>query len=126
MLEIILATSRPAAMPAFIQTLASHKDVHLKQLQTGNDVLDVVRAAAPHLVIIDTGLPDAEPLTLVQKLLMVNAMVNTTVISPLAAEEFHEASEGLGVLSCLPLKPGPGDAAALLEKLRKILGLDNL
>ena len=81
-----------------------------------------VRTSPPHLVIIDANLPDTPPLELVQKLLMVNAMVNTAVISPLAEEEFHEASEGLGVLCRLPLEPGTAEAADLLRKLRKLLG----
>ncbi len=73
-------------------------------------------------MVVDSDLPDTDPLGLVQKLLMVNAMVNTAVISPLTEEEFHEASEGLGVLSRLPVEPGPSDAADLLHKLRRILG----
>ena len=48
-------------------------------------------------------------------------MVNTAVISLLAEDQFHEQSEGLGVLSRLPLTPDAGDAAALLLKLRQIL-----
>jgi hypothetical protein len=52
---------------------------------------------------------------------MVNAMVNTAVVSPLADEEFHEVSEGLGILSRLPKEPGESDAAELLCKLKKIL-----
>ncbi len=82
-----------------------------------------MRAACPHLVVVDSDLPDTDPLGLVQKLLMVNAMVNTAVISPLAEEQFHEASEGLGVLSRLPVEPGHSDAADLLHKLRRVLGL---
>ena len=75
------------------------------------------------LPIIDIELPDTEPLPLVQELLTVNAMVNTAVVSPLTEEEFHEASEGLGILAHLPLRPGRSDAAELLRKLRQILGL---
>jgi len=56
-------------------------------------------------------------------LLMVNALVNTAVVSPLADEEFHEASEGLGILCRLPLTPGAGEATDLLHQLRKVLGL---
>ena len=82
-----------------------------------------MRPTAPHLVIIDADLPDTAPLDLVQKLVMVNAMVNTAVVSPLSDEEFHEASEGLGVLGRLPHEPGESDAADLLHKLRTVLGV---
>jgi hypothetical protein len=61
-------------------------------------------------------------LELVQKLLMVNAMVNTAVVSPLSEAEFHDASEGLGVLGRLPGEPEVGAAADLIERLKKMLG----
>jgi DNA-binding response OmpR family regulator len=123
MLDIILATARPEAMPAFVEALSSDTGVHLKRVHSGNEALAAVQAACPHLVIVDSDLPDTDSLGLVQKLLMVNAMVNAAVISPLTEEEFHEASEGLGVIGRLPVKPGSGDAADLLHKLRKVLGL---
>lgn len=48
---------------------------------------------------------------------MINAMVNTAVVSPLSDEEFHEASEGLGILVRLPLEPGADEACELLRRL---------
>jgi hypothetical protein len=90
---------------------------------SGTTILEAVGTSAPHLVIIDAGLADAEPLKLVQKLLMVNAMVITAVISPLSNEEFHEASEGLGILGNLPEKPRASDAANLLVKLNRVMGV---
>jgi hypothetical protein len=52
---------------------------------------------------------------------MVNAMVNTAVMSSLLGQQFHEASEGLGVLARLPLEPSAVDAANLLRTLRNLL-----
>jgi DNA-binding response OmpR family regulator len=122
MLQIVLATVRPKAWQEFAQALVSTSGVQLKQVASGAEALEVVRRAGPHLVIIDSALPDAAPLSLVRELLMVNAMVNTAVVSPLSDEEFHEASEGLGVLGRLPEAPTPNDADDLLQKLRMILG----
>jgi DNA-binding NarL/FixJ family response regulator len=123
MLDIFLVTARPEAMPAFIQGLSSDTEVRLKQFNSGGAALDAVRNAAPHLVIVDAELPDSSPLDLVQQLLFINAMVNTAVISPLSDSDFHEFSEGLGILKNLPIAPDAGDAASLLLKLRQILGL---
>ena len=58
-----------------------------------------------------------------QQLLFINAMVNTAVISPLSDSDFHEFSEGLGILKNLPMAPDADDAASLVLKLRQILGL---
>jgi len=121
MLRIVIATTRPKALQAFRAALASDSEVHLKHAVSGAEALEATRTDAPQLVIIDADLPDTPPFDLVQKLLMVNAMVNTAVLSPLADEDFHEVSEGLGILSRLPKEPGESDAAELLCKLRKIL-----
>jgi DNA-binding NarL/FixJ family response regulator len=123
MLHIVLATARPEAMQAFAAALSANPEVHLDHMVSGAEALEAARTAAPHLVIVDTDLPDTAPLDLVQKLLMVNAMVNTAVVSPLSDEEFHEASEGLGILSRLTEKPGESDAANLLGKLKSVLGV---
>jgi DNA-binding NarL/FixJ family response regulator len=122
MLRIVLATTRLKALQNFAAALSVNPEVQLQQVASGVEALEAVRAAVPHLVIIDSDLPDAAPLELVQKLLQVNAMVNTAVVSSLSDEEFHEASEGLGVLGRLPGEPGANEAEELLGKLKKILG----
>ena len=123
MLRIVLTTTRLKALQAFAAALSANPEVHLVHAASGAEALEAARTTAPHLVIIDADLPDTAPLDLVQKLLMVNAMVNTAVVSPLSDEEFHEASEGLGILSRLPNEPGTSDAGELLHKLRTVLGV---
>ena len=123
MLHIVLATARLQAMQVFAEALSSNPEVNLQRVISGAEALEAARTAAPHLVIIDADLPDTAPLDFVQKLLMVNAMVNTAVVSPLSEEEFHEASEGLGILGRLPNDPGMTDAVEMLHKLRTVLGV---
>ncbi len=123
MLHIVLATARPEAMQAFAEALSSNPAVNLQRASSGAEALAAARTAAPHLVIIDAVLPDMAPFDLVQKLLMVNAMVNTAVVSSLSDEEFHEVSEGLGILGRLPGEPGGSEAGELLHKLKKVLGI---
>jgi DNA-binding response OmpR family regulator len=122
MIQILMVTVRPEALHSFAETLSSDPEVRIEQAASGADTLTAVRASSPHLVLIDHELPDVKPFDLVKELLLVNAMVSTAVVSSLSEREFHEASEGLGVLASLPLEPGRGDAAELLDKLRKVLG----
>jgi hypothetical protein len=81
--------------------LSSEPEARLDQRAFGVKALQVVQADWLHLVILESILPDLEPLSLVRQLLMIAAMVSTAVISPLSDEEFHEAREGLGV-TCSP------------------------
>jgi len=123
MLHILLATTRLESTHPFVRALLEDTQVRLDGAASAAEVLQVVRTSPPHLVIVDHQLPDAESLGLVSKILTVNAMVNSAVVSPLSEQEFHEASEGLGVLACLPVEPGTSDATRLLKGLRKILGV---
>ncbi len=121
MLHVLLVTARREILQSFIEGLSSDPEVCLEQVTSGAEALSIVRTQCPHLVIIDSGPPDTETLDLVREMIRVNAMVNTAVISPLSDTEFHDESEGLGVLCRLPLEPGSNDSEALLQKLREIL-----
>ena len=122
MLRILLVTTRREALHSFVDALSSDSEVHLELVASGAEALGAVRKDSPHLVIIDSELSDTGAISLVQELLMVNAMVSTAVVSSLSDHEFHDASEGLGVLAHLPLMPGKNEAEELLHKLRSILG----
>jgi hypothetical protein len=45
------------------------------------------------------------------------------MISPLDPKEFHEVTEGLGVFMQLPVSPGAGEAAKMLQLLQSINAL---
>ncbi|MEM5786242.1 MAG: hypothetical protein AAGU11_02915 [Syntrophobacteraceae bacterium] len=124
MLQILLITARPEALSSFIEGISSKgQEVCLEQVTSGAEALNVVRNRCPHLVIVDSENPDSDALSLVRDMIMTNAMVNTAVISGLPESDFHDKSEGLGILCQLPLKPDHNDSEALLLKLREILGV---
>jgi DNA-binding NarL/FixJ family response regulator len=122
MLHILLVTPRLNSLQSFAEALSAAPEVRLEHAGTGAEAVAAAKGTAPHLVIIDEELPDATPLELVQKLLTVNALINTAVVSPLPEDQFHEASEGLGILCRLTENPGPAEAHDLLNKLRTVLG----
>ena len=75
------------------------------------------------LVVADELLENMTGLELIKKLVMGNPMLNCAVVSSLSPEDFHEKSEGLGILMQLPIKPKEKDAEALLKHLNTILNL---
>lgn len=109
-------------MHSFAKALSSDPEVSFEQAASGAEVLSILRTKCPHLVIVDSGVPDADSLELVRKMIGINAMVNAAVVSSLSEEAFHEKSEGLGILCRLPPNPSADDSAALLRKLRGVLG----
>lgn len=125
MLHILLVTARRERIQSFAEGLSSNPDVCLDETAAGAQALNIVRTECPHLVIVDSVSADTDSLDLVRQMISVNAMVNTAVVSPLSDADFHDKSEGLGILCRLPPEPGGNDSKALLQKLREVLGLAN-
>ena len=87
----------------------------------GAEAIESVRQGQFHLAVINDQLGDMTGLDLIPQLLMVNAMVNTALVSSMSSHDFHETTEGLGVLAQLPPNPGPGEAAELVADLKRII-----
>ncbi len=118
-MNILLATTRYPELEEFISGL-DRKKYNPVPASTGQEVLDLVGSIKPVLVILDENLPGCEPMELVRKIAGLDAMVNTAVITSMNRKEFHEKSEGLGVLAALPADPGPDDARQLILNLEKV------
>jgi YesN/AraC family two-component response regulator len=73
------------------------------------------------LVIADEYLGDMTGIDFIREVVSKKPMVNSAVISSLPPEDFHHASEGLGILMQLPVRPNGEDAARLLGHLDTIL-----
>ena len=123
MISIIIASSDDARWKEFSRTLSEAGDITVTHAGSGRAALDRVAESPADLVVCDERLPDMTCLEAAQHLLRVNPMVNCACVSGMDEDEFHEASEGLGLLGRLPLSPGAEDARRLLKRLKRVLGL---
>lgn len=123
-MQILIATPRETELSEFSQGLRREFD-QLELLFTNNwtNLLGAVKVMAPTFVVLDQGLPEGSPLELVRKLITVNAMVNSIVVTELDSESFHQASEGLGIFAPLPAQPTLEDGAALARRMRRFMGV---
>ncbi len=124
MLHILLVTAREDRVQAFIEGLTREPEAQLDLTTSGSQALEMVRRACPDLVIVDSTSEKLDPLEVVRNIIGVNAMANTAVVSPLTEEEFHDKYEGLGILCRLPEEPGANEAKSMLQKLRKLMGIN--
>ena len=84
------------------------------------DSVTAARAAAAgsiDLIIIDDKVDGRQSPDIAKEMIRVNAMANLALVSELSPEEFHEASEGLGIMAQLPPCPDEKDAERLLSTL---------
>ncbi|QGY39464.1 response regulator [Pseudodesulfovibrio cashew] len=119
----LLVTQREDAFRDFLDGLTESGELKADAVSTGAQALKTVAGSPVGLVVIDEELPDFEALPLVVELIKANALVNTAVVSSLPSEEFHDKSEGYGVLRALPLDPAKEDGRELATQVVRIMGL---
>jgi len=100
--------------------LGREADTELVPAATGAAGLAALKGKQIDVAIVDEQFDDMSGIAFANQAVKVNPLVNTALVSALAADEFHEATEGLGVLMQLPLHPREKDAEALLAVLKKI------
>ncbi|MBU4297811.1 hypothetical protein KKG48_04575 [Patescibacteria group bacterium] len=108
---------------ALVARLRREHEVKLVPAAPGVAGLEKFKGKPMDVVIVDEQLDDMSGIDFVKQLVMVNPMVNTAIVGDLSKKDFHEATEGMGVLMQLPLHPQERDAEALLAILEKISGL---
>lgn len=118
MKHILLVTSQEKNFAEFMAGLIREETVKIVQAASSEKALDSLSANTPDLVIIDEIVDGTPGLKIARDILMKNAMLNQVLVSSLSLEEFHEASEGLGIMAQLPPKPEAAQAKTVL----KILG----
>lgn len=84
------------------------------------DSVTAAQAAASgsiDLIIIDEKVDGRPGPDIAMEMIRINAMANLALVSGLSPEDFHEATEGLGIMAQLPPCPDAKDAERLLNAL---------
>ena len=114
-MELLLVTPRPEVwnecLPVF-----QRGDNTLQQAASLEDAAPIIRDTPPVLAILDLEL---EGKALRQA--VIDIMMITAVVSDMDPDEFHEATEGLGILMPLPTFPKADDAERLLKALAGVM-----
>ena len=106
--RILLVADQVDRLEGLARALGREKEFEIIWAHDAEAALESVKAEAPALVVVD-------------ELVGVNAFIQTAAVTPLPRDDFHEASEGLGVMAQLPPHPGETDARELLQTLRHYL-----
>jgi DNA-binding NarL/FixJ family response regulator len=123
MLKLLLVSRDDDSLSGLSAALGGQDDIELEISASGEKALARLSGKAVDLVVADEDLGDMTALDFSAQLLKINPMINCAVVSTLSQEEFHEASEGLGIMAQLPKQPGAEDAERLIQTLKRIKGL---
>jgi len=124
MINIMLAGRDQTSLTALKAGLAK-SDVHIIRAESGGIGLSLLAEGKFDLVVADENLGDMSGLEFIRAVVSKLPLVNCAAVSSLAPEDFHEASEGLGILMQLPVSPGRKHAEMLLEQLKSIINSVN-
>jgi DNA-binding response OmpR family regulator len=116
MKKILIVTQQADNFSKLAKSLGVDKTTDV----TWADSVEAARSAAfalIDLIIIDENLDGRSVLSIAKDMIRVNALAHLALVTTLTPEEFHEASEGLGVLASLPPHPDEKDAERLLNAL---------
>ncbi len=123
MIRLLFVGSGAHLFEEMMQALQEDRSVVIEQAGSGSDALTGLTNCSVELVVAAEQLDDMTGLEFARSLVLQNPMVTCALVSSLNDDDFHEASEGLGILAKLPPDPGELDAIRLLKKLRVISGL---
>ena len=122
MIELLFITpqkDRFTDLAAGIQSQAGHANWSV----SGRQALERLQKETVDLVVVDEDLGDMPGLNFIEQLVAVNPMINCALVSSLSKADYHEASEGLGILMQLPPRPSTAAGTSLISHLNRILGL---
>jgi CheY-like chemotaxis protein len=120
--NLLLVSADKKPLSDLASALERDGDVDVSWAKSGLEALKSVSRSDFDLVITDETLPDMTGLELAGKLLSVNPMIHCASVTTLSQKEYHEKSDGLGLMDPLPAQPGKKDAERLLQDLRQIKG----
>ena len=115
-MELLLVTPRPEVWNECLPVFQRGGNT-LQQAASLEDAAPIIRHTPPVLAILDLELEGKTLRQAVIDIMMINASVHTAVVSDMDPDEFHEATEGLGILMPLPTSPKADDAERLLKAL---------
>jgi len=124
MYRIVIVSSNPESFSVLAGALQADSRIAIERVAAGDQALALVISAAPNLVILDEKAGEPSDFEFIRSIMQRNALIDAVVVSRLSEKEFHESSEGLGILMQLPPRPGLPEAEALLARLTLISGKD--
>jgi DNA-binding response OmpR family regulator len=117
--RILLVVDRVDPFEELAEALHHEGNAEIQWAHDSETAFSKVASHPPDLVIVDAYIGEVNGLDWIRRLISVNAFIQTAAVSRLTHEDFHETSEGLGIMVQLPPRPGKTDARRVLAIISK-------
>lgn len=116
-LKLLLLSAKPSTLAELFQALLKFPAATVDQVDSAEQGWQTIQTNAIDVLVVDERLGKISGLDFVRAVVSTYPMINCALVSPLSHEDFHEASEGLGVFMQLPVAPGAEEATRMMELL---------
>lgn len=120
MSNILVVNKESASLADFTAELLKTKGLNVVQATAGEEALTLIDEGKAEVVVAGDELADGLALDFVKKLMKNHPLVNCAMVSSLSPDDFHEATEGLGLFMQLSERPGAEEAKQMLDLLNSI------
>lgn len=120
---IVIVSPRPDLWRHFAETLGHPSGIQIEMVKSGAAAIEVAQKRNPLAMILDRDIPDISRTNLVRQVLFINAMIHIAWVSAMPEDEFHQVTEGLGILMKLSPTPDSDQARELVARLGCITGV---
>lgn len=122
-IKTLLVSGAANNLAAFADGLGENGQAELRQTASGSEAAALLEEQEFDLVVIDEQLDDQQGLKFLTYVAKNRPFANTVLVSELSHDDFHEVTEGMGVLMQLSNPPAKEDAVRVLNQIKKILSL---
>ena len=119
---ILLVSADPSQKQSFVAELGKQSGLALVTANSLEEAIATLQAHKITLALVDDPIGAHSGLDLIRRLIQIDAFMYTAVFSNAGEEDFHERSEGLGVLAKLPYAPSPEDARRIWDVMKTMAG----
>ena len=123
MITILIAGNENNTLSGLVKSLEHNEEIKTYQAGTLEEAYHTISKTNLDLVVADETISGISGISFAEKIVSINPMINCAVVSSLSSENFHEATEGLGVLMQLPVEADASQATALVNRLKEVLTL---
>ena len=123
MISILIAGNENNKLAGFLKGLEHDKEVKIYQAGNLEEAFHTISTTNLDLVVAGENISDISGISFAEKIVSINPMINCAVVSSLSPENFHEATEGLGLLMQLSVDADASQANTLVNRLKEVLNL---
>ena len=120
MTSVVIVTEMPERFQKLAEILTEEIGADIMWVETAANAISAAENRKPQLAVVDSEIGKEDGISLVRKMLGVNAWLHTALVSGLSEKEFHHRSEGLGVLVQLPPTPDQEATQGLIDALKSV------